>query len=109
MYFRYANDTFCVFGSETEPGEFFSYLNNMHPALRFTLEKENNFTLPFLDVLVLYTMTISITTVIQTHLKMQNTGGLCRFRYERFINSGFRFFDTRRDTQFLKAYTNHTI
>ena len=52
VYFRYVDDTFCVFGSETEAGEFFSHLNSMHPALRFTLEKENNSTLPFLNVLV---------------------------------------------------------
>ena len=43
---------FCIFGCEIEVGEFFSDLNNMHPALRFTLEKENNSTLPFLCVLV---------------------------------------------------------
>ena len=37
---------------------------------------------------MLYTTTImiSITTVIQTHLRIQNTGGLCCFRYERFNN-----------------------
>ena len=52
VYFCYVDNTFCVFGSETEAGEFFSHLNNMNPALRFTLEKENNSTLPFLFVLV---------------------------------------------------------
>ena len=51
-YFRYVDNAFCVFGSETEAGKFFSHLNSMHPALRFTLEKENNSTLSFLDVLV---------------------------------------------------------
>ena len=50
VYFRYVDDTFCVFGSDTKAGEFFSHLNSMHPAL--TLEKENNSTLPFLNVLV---------------------------------------------------------
>ena len=52
VYFRYVDDTFCVFGNETETGEFFSHLNSMHPVLRFTLEKEYNSALPFLDVLV---------------------------------------------------------
>ena len=33
VYFRYADDTFCVFRSEPEAGEFFSRLNNIHPAL----------------------------------------------------------------------------
>ena len=52
VYFRYVDDTFCVFGSETEAGEFFSHLNNMYPALRFNHEKEIYSTLPFLGVLL---------------------------------------------------------
>ena len=63
VYFRYVDDTFCVFGSETEAGEFFSHLNSMHPALRFTLEKENNSTLPFLNVLVYKETSAFLTTV----------------------------------------------
>ena len=52
VYFRYVDDTFCIFGSETEACNFFSNFNKFRPSLRFTLEKESNFTLPFLDVLV---------------------------------------------------------
>ena len=52
VYFRNVDDTFCIFGSETEACKFFSNLNKLHPSLRFTLEKESNSTLPFLDVLV---------------------------------------------------------
>ena len=63
VYFRYVDDTFCVFWSETEASEFFSYLNNMHPALRLTLEKENNFILPFLDVLVFTETSVFLTTL----------------------------------------------
>ena len=48
MYYRYVDDTFAVFNDE----EFFSHLNSLHPSLRFTFEKECNWTLPFLDVLV---------------------------------------------------------
>ena len=42
LYFRYVDDTFSIYGSKTEADEFFSRLNNIHPALRFTLEKVNN-------------------------------------------------------------------
>ena len=63
VYFRYFDDTFCAFGSEIEAGEFFSHLNNMHPSLRFILEKENNFILPFLDVLVSKETSAFLTTV----------------------------------------------
>ena len=63
VYFRYLNDIFCVFGSATEAGEFFSHLNSMQPALRFTLEKETNSSLPFLDVLVCLETFAFLTTV----------------------------------------------
>ena len=52
VYFRYVNDTFCIFDSETEAYKFFPHLNKIHFSLRYTLEKESNSTLPFLDVLV---------------------------------------------------------
>ena len=52
MYYRYVDDTFAVFTDEDECNEFFSHLNSLYPSLRFTLEKECNGTLPFLDVLV---------------------------------------------------------
>ena len=31
------------------------------------------------------------------------------FRYEPFINFWLRFFDTRRETQFLKVFRSHTM
>ena len=63
VYFHYMDYTLCVFGRETEAGKFFSHLNSMNPALGFFLEKENNFTLPFLDVLVYKDTSAFLTTV----------------------------------------------
>ena len=63
LYFHYVDATFCVFGSESDVGKFFSYLNAMHLAVRFTLEKENNSILPFLDVLVCKETSTFLTTV----------------------------------------------
>ena len=63
VYFHYVGDTVGVFGSETKASEFFSHSNNMHPALRFTIEKENNFTLSFLDVLLCKETSTFLTTV----------------------------------------------
>ena len=37
------------------------------------------------------------------------TGGLCSSGSNSFINYCFRFFDTRRETQFLKVFRNHTM
>ena len=43
-------------------------------------------------------------------MQIQYTGGLSHFRYEQFINFlTLVHGDTRRETQFLKAYANHTI
>ena len=62
-YFRSVEVTFSIFGSETEACKFFSHLNKMHPSHRFTLEKESNFTLPFLDVLVYKDVSCFLTSV----------------------------------------------
>ena len=43
------------------------------------------------------------------HIHMQNTGRLCCFRYERFINFWLSSFEMRRETQLLKVYANHTM
>ena len=38
------------------------------------------------------------------HTQMQNTGGLCCSDTNAFINFWLRFFDTRRETQFLPCW-----
>ena len=44
------------------------------------------------------------------YTQMQNTGGLCRFRYERVYELlASVHCDTRRETQFLKVFANHTM
>ena len=50
--FRYVDDTFVIFGSELECDRFHVNLNQLHPALKFTVEKEQNNSLNFLDVSV---------------------------------------------------------
>lgn len=52
VYFRYVDDTFCLFSKETEADLFYTSFNNIHPALKFTLDEETNSSLPFLDALV---------------------------------------------------------
>ena len=41
-----------MFKNEIDPENFFKYLNSKHPNIKFTMEKETNKFLPFLDVLV---------------------------------------------------------
>ena len=51
-YFRIVDDTFAIFGFELGCDHFHKKLNLLHPALKFTGEKEQNNSLNFLDVLV---------------------------------------------------------
>ena len=52
IYFRFVDDTFAIFGSELDCDHFKGKLNLLHPALKFTVEREQNNSLNFLDVLV---------------------------------------------------------
>ena len=52
MYHRYVDDVFSLFESKARCAGFHQRLNNLHPALRFTIEEEDNGSLPFLDVRV---------------------------------------------------------
>ena len=52
FYRRYMDDTFCLFNNERDALEFFQYINDKHPSIRFTMETEVNHKLPFLDVLL---------------------------------------------------------
>ena len=52
IYLRYVEDTFVSFKSRSDAFVFFDILNQLLPSLSFTIEKENNGQLPFLDVLV---------------------------------------------------------
>ena len=51
-YFRYVDDCFVLGEDEKDIDELFCVLNKAHSSIKFTLEKENNNELPFLDVLV---------------------------------------------------------
>lgn len=52
FYKRYVDDIFAVFSNEQEATKFFNYINNKHPNIKFTMEKENEQKLAFLDVLI---------------------------------------------------------
>ena len=50
LYTRYVDDAFAILRSEAEADKFFTALNSLNSALKFTMKKEANQTLPFLDV-----------------------------------------------------------
>ena len=52
VFFWYMDNSFVIFGSKLDCDHFQEKLNLLHPALKFTIEKEQNNSLHFLDALV---------------------------------------------------------
>ena len=63
VYLRYVDDCFVLVRREKIMDEFFNVLNNAHEAINFTIEKEKNDELAFLDVLVKRKENRFLTTV----------------------------------------------
>ena len=51
LWLRYVDDTFCILNKD-HINDFHSHLYSICSHIQFTIEKEHNFSLPFLDVLV---------------------------------------------------------
>ena len=77
FYQRYVDDIFCLFNSEIDAIAFFHYLNSRHKNLKFTMEKEVENKLPFLDVLV--SKDANGSTQTNVHRKNTFTGLLTNF------------------------------
>ena len=52
FYRRYVDDTFCLFHSEQDAIAFFDNINGQNPNISFTMEREIDHVLPFLNVLI---------------------------------------------------------
>ena len=75
FYKRYVDDIFCIFKTE-EVDKFLDFLNNKHKNIKFTIEKEQDQKLPFLDVLITKTSNNRITT---NYKKSTDTGLLTNY------------------------------
>ena len=53
VFVRYVDDTLAVFENEEEADRFLIYLNNLHPSIKFTCDKEAYDKLPLLDLLLI--------------------------------------------------------
>jgi hypothetical protein len=60
---RYVDDVFATFNREEQSNQVLAFLNAQHANIKFTLEKENNNQLPFLDISVIRTRTKYKTTL----------------------------------------------
>ena len=52
FYRPYVDDTFRLFNNEEDALMFFDYINTRHPSICFTMEREIDKKLPFLDILL---------------------------------------------------------
>lgn len=52
VWLRYVDDTFCII-NRNDTDTFLNHLNSVHPSTKFTMERENDGALAFLDVKVL--------------------------------------------------------
>ena len=77
FYRRFVDDIFCVFENRSHANAFLRFLNRQHSNIKFTVEHENEGTLPFLDVLIRRTENGDISTT--TYRKPTNTGLLTNF------------------------------
>ena len=50
FYRRYVDDIFVLFSSLDQAEKFKKYLSSKYPSIKFSLEKENDGCLPFLDI-----------------------------------------------------------
>ena len=51
FYKQYVDGIFCLFKCEADAERFLTFLNRQHPNTKFTIGKEKNNRLPFLDIL----------------------------------------------------------
>ena len=54
-YYRYVDDTFCIFRDASHSDLFFEHLNSIHPNIKFTCDHAVEGHLPFLDIDVTFT------------------------------------------------------
>ena len=52
FYLRYVDVILAAFDNEQDSFNFFSFLNNRHSNIKFTIEKQINHSIAFLDVFI---------------------------------------------------------
>ena len=72
VYRRFLKDAFVVFNSEDCANSFFAYINNFHNNINFTIKKELDKCLPFLDMNV--TRHINGSFLTSVYRKPTHTG-----------------------------------
>ena len=77
-YLRYVDDILPAFDNEKDSSNFLNFLNKRHPNIKFTIEKQINHSIAFLDVFISGTNNENLT--LQTYHKSTYTGLLLNFK-----------------------------
>ena len=122
----YVDDILAAFGNEQDSLNFLVFLNNRHPNIKFTTEKQINHSIAFLDVFISDINNQNLT--LQTYHKLTYTGlllnfkGFTSFSYKlslikylidcsfKFVIIGFPFIMTQKTLNpiLLKMHIHHS-
>ena len=78
FYLRYVDGIVAAFDNEQDSFNFLIFLNDRHPNIKFTIEKQNNHSIAFLDVFISGINNENLT--LQTYHKSTYTGLLLNFK-----------------------------
>ena len=78
FFLRYVDDILTAFDNEQDSLNFLNFLNNRHPNIKFTIEKQINHSIAFLDVFISGINNQNLT--LQTYHKSSYAGLLLNFK-----------------------------
>ena len=78
FYLRYVDDILAAFDNEQDSLNFLSFRNNRHPNIKFTIEKQINHSITFLDVFISGINNQNLT--LQRYHKLNYTGLFSYFK-----------------------------
>ena len=105
-YKRYVDDTFVLFKEPSHIDLFQNYMNSRHQNIKFTVEKESNDQLPFLDVLVTKNFDSFSTDLYR---KPTNTGLGMKFHSEVMNKYKFNLIHCLVDRAYKICSSNKTF
>ena len=88
FYLRYVDDILAAFENEKDSLSFLNFLNNRHPSIKFTIEKQINHYIAFLDVFISGINDQNLT--LQTYHKLTCTRLLLNFKRFIMIDRSFK-------------------
>ena len=78
FYFRYVDDILAAFDNKQDLLNLLNFLNDTYPNIKFTIEKQINHSIAFLDVFISGINNQNLT--LQTYHKLTYTGLLLNFK-----------------------------